>query len=117
MAVIQCPHCAKPVMAPDTPALLANLADVCRSFPELCSGVRTIQTQLGIIGKNVANLPNRGEHPAPSQEVIKEWLGCRDCAPKFEALLKEHPELFKTGGEVEEESEVPFYAKPGFGRE
>ena len=116
MATIACPHCAKPVVIPEV-NLPTNLNDVCREFPLLCKNVNTVQAQLAGIAQSVANLPSKDEHIAPSESVIQAWLSCPDCKPKFQALLKESPQLFKPGKKAEEGSELPFYAKPGFGRE
>jgi hypothetical protein len=105
MSIKQCEHCGKPVIIPDPPALPGNLNDMCRAFPELCALARNQSAQLNAIAKNIANIPNRNEHPAPSESVIKGWLDCPDCKPKFEALLKERPDLFAL-----EEPEAKKYA-------
>jgi hypothetical protein len=91
MAIKQCEHCGKPVMIPDAPALPANLDNMCRTFPALCGLVKSQGEQLNLIAKNMVR---RDEHIAPNESVIKGWLDCPNCKPKFEALLKEHPELF-----------------------
>ena len=101
MSIKQCEHCGKPVIIPDSPALPGNLNDMCRQWPELCAIVKTQRESLNVIARSVAELPKRNEHLSPSQDVIKGWLDCPDCKPKFERLLTEHPELF-TVSEPEE---------------
>jgi hypothetical protein len=103
MATVACPHCSKAVVIPDSPVLPAGIGDMCKAFPELCALARNQSAQLNTIAKTVANIPNRNEHPAPSESVIKGWLDCPDCKPKFEALLKRHPELFRPEEDAEEE--------------
>ena len=103
--VVPCVHCGKPNVIPDAPSLPANLNDVCRQWPELCAIVKAQREQLNVIARNVAELPKRNEHLSPNQDVIQDWLDCPDCKPKFEALVKEHPELFEP-----EEPKVKKYA-------
>jgi hypothetical protein len=91
MAVIACPSCAKPVVIPDV-TLPSNLNDMCRQWPELCATVKTLKESNNIIARNVAEM--RNSHPAPTKDFIQGWLDCPDCRPKFEELLKGHPELF-----------------------
>jgi hypothetical protein len=116
MAVIQCPHCSKPVMAPDAPSLPTGLANICQQWPEFCAIVKTQTGQLNTIARNVADLIDaKNGHPAPTKEfIVEHWLNCPDCSVKFQALLKEYPELFKTKGKARVDDR-PFYAKPNFG--
>jgi len=98
----------------EIPPLPGNLNDMCRQWPELCAIVKTQREQLNIIAKNVANIPSKGEHVAPNESVIQAWLDCPDCGPKFEALLKKHPELFRPKEEAKQGGNY-FFEKPNFG--
>jgi hypothetical protein len=110
MAVIPCPHCAKPVVMPDATAP-AGFRDLCSQFPKLCQDVKTLQGQVATVGRNLASM-NDG-HPAPTKEFIEDhWLNCPECKPRFEALLREHPELFRTA-KAQPKQKEPAWVKHG----
>jgi len=97
----------------EIPPLPGNLNDMCRQWPELCAIVKTQREQLNTIARNVANIPGKDAHVAPDESVIQAWLDCPECRPRFEGLLKQHPEMFKLKEKAHDRR--PFWEKPNFG--